>query len=120
MTLAHLAISSARNFEVCSGVPPTGSMPMSLKRFLISVSLTALCASCDSRSMIGRGVPAGARNMTQVEDSSGGPPAFPLGGPPLSPAAPLPPDNAGALILPPPPGGHYLVRTSPHHLVFFA
>src|SRR5262249_55928403 len=47
MTLAHLAISSRRNLPASSGELPTGSMPIWLKRSLISDSLIALRVSAE-------------------------------------------------------------------------
>src|SRR5207245_7978740 len=35
MTFAHLAISASRNCAACSGLPPTGSMPICPRRSLM-------------------------------------------------------------------------------------
>src|SRR6185436_12702978 len=67
MTLAHLAISESRKRAACSGLLPTGSMPIWLKRSLMSDSLIALAVSAARRLTISRGVPPGAMNSTQVE-----------------------------------------------------
>src|SRR5450759_2004486 len=69
ITFDHLAISSARKLPACSGVLPTGSMPSASNRLLISGAATAFATSADMRLTIARGVPAGARNRTQVAAS---------------------------------------------------
>jgi len=48
-----------------AGVLPTGTMPRSWKRFLMSSLCNALTASACIRSRTARGVPAGATNPNQ-------------------------------------------------------
>ena len=51
-------------------------MPSSVNRFWMSGLFTTFATSAESLSMMGCGVPAGARNSTHVEPSIGGPPAL--------------------------------------------
>ena len=57
-----------------AGVAPTGTTACSASRLRSASSFIALPASAASLSMMSCGVPAGARNITQDEDSIGGPP----------------------------------------------
>src|ERR1700730_10591493 len=112
ITFAHLAISSSRNLPASSGVLPTGSMPMVSKRPLISAEVTALAVSAAIRLTMSFGVPAGARNKTQVEPSIGGPPASAMVGTSAAPATRLAENIASALILPPRTCGISVLGTS--------
>src|SRR5450755_503147 len=100
ITLAHLAISSSRNLPASAGVLPTASMPMVSKRALMSAEATALAVSAAIRLTISRGVPAGARNKTQVEPSISGPPASAMVGTSAAPTTRLAENMPSALILP--------------------
>jgi len=51
-----------------------GTMPSSLKRLEISGDFTASFTALESLSTIAAGVPGGAKNITQLEDSMAGPP----------------------------------------------
>src|ERR1019366_8189195 len=112
ITFDHLAISSARNLPACSGVLPTGSMPSESKRPLMSLAEIAFATSADMRLPMSRGVPAGARNKTQVEDSSAGPPASAMVGTSGAEVMRLFENIASALILPPRTCGISVLGTS--------
>src|SRR5258708_6721900 len=120
MTLAHFAISLSRNCTASSPVLPTGMMPIWLKRSFMSDSLIAFTVSALNRLTISRGVPAGAMNSTQVEDSSGGPPASVMVGTSGAPWIRFAENIASALIFPPRTCGMSVLGTSTRTWISFA
>src|ERR1700687_442503 len=112
ITFAHLAISSSRNLPASSGVLPTGSLTTVFQRLLMSVEATALPVSAAIRLTISFGVPAGARNSTQVEPSIGGRPASAIVRTSAAPGKRVAENMPSALILPPRTCGISVLGTS--------
>src|SRR5712691_1299645 len=120
MTFAHLAISASRNCAACSGLPPIGSMPIWPKRSLMPDSLVAFAVSAERRLTTSRGVPAGARNSTQVDDSIGGPPASVRVGTSGAPWMRFAENMASERIFPPRTCGISVLGTSTRTWISFA
>ena len=65
-TLPHFAVSFRMNSANASGGVPAGSAPSAVSLSITSCCFNAFASSVCKRSMIGRGVPAGATMLYQA------------------------------------------------------